>query len=174
MDSSRELEAQCELGGQHRCELEENLEILRRVPMFSGVSLERLMLYAYLGKRLCFPEGEFIFRQGEPVERCHIVVSGKVQVFREYPDHLVKVHELQEYDVLGGLAFLSEVKHLFSSKAVSPVEVLSLDRESLCRIIQQFPELTIRIADTIFRRLMSMVDKLLESQAHECIYRAPE
>jgi CRP-like cAMP-binding protein len=150
--------------------MDENLEILRNTQVFSGIPLDRLIVYAYMAKRRHFKEGEYVLRQGQPVDHCQILIAGRAEVFREYADHLVKLHELRHHDLLGGLAFLTDIKHLFTVKAVTPVETLSLDRESLSKIIRQFPETTIKIAEVIFKRFSKMVDKLMEQQVHECVY----
>jgi CRP-like cAMP-binding protein len=170
MDSSRDLEFQCKLGEEYRCELEDNLEILRQVALFSAMPLDRLMLFSYLCRRVCFREGEFIFRQRDPIENCYIITSGTVHVFREFDDHMVKLHELEPYEIMGGLAFLSDIKHMFSVKAATHVECLVWNRESLRKIIEQFPQMTINIVDVLFKRLFRMMETLMDKHAHECVY----
>ena len=171
MDLSREHELQCEIGEGYQCDLDQSLEVLRQVPVFAVLPMERLMLCAYMSKHFHFKEGDLILLQGSPVELCHIIISGKALVFREYEDHLVPLHELQEFDILGGLAFLPDLKHIFSVKALTDVECLTLEQESFRKIIQQFPEMTVSISEVMFKRILQMVDRLLESHVHTCVYR---
>ena len=72
-----------------RCELDDNLNILRRVPVFSSIPIERLKLYAYLSKRMRYRAGEFVFRQWESGNRGYIVIRGKAQVIRELKDRSI-------------------------------------------------------------------------------------
>lgn len=153
-----------------RCELEENLEILRRVPILSAIPLQRLKLYAYLARRVSYNPGQFIFRQREPGDRGYVIISGRVQVVREFPDHSVLLNEFKEGDFFGGLALLADVNRLFSVRAVSPLECLTWDRESFRKILVQFPETALQIMDMMIKRIIQMEEKLLQTQVHECVY----
>jgi CRP/FNR family transcriptional regulator, cyclic AMP receptor protein len=153
-----------------RCELERNIEVLRGVEVFSGIPLERLKVYAYLSKRLCYKPGDFLFHQGDADDRGYIVISGKAQVIREFKDHSVLLNELDEGVFFGGLALLSDVKRLFSVRAASYLECLSLNRETFRKLLIQFPEIAVKVLDLMIRRIVQMEEKLLQTQTHECIY----
>lgn len=171
MNSSREPEATtCPSHAGVRCELDENLEILRRIPVFSGIPLHRLKLYAYIGKRVSYPAGQFIFRQHELGDRGYIIVSGRVQVIREFSDHSVLLNEFKEGDFFGGLALLSDVNRLFSVRAVTCVECLTWEREGFQKLLVQFPEVAMQIMDMMIKRIIQMEEKLLQTQLHECVY----
>lgn len=156
--------------GGGRCELEENLEILRGIPAFSGIPIQRLRLYAYLGKRVCFSPGDFLFRQGDAGDRGYIVVCGAVQVIREFPDHSVLLNEFKEGEFFGGLALLSKIRRLFSVRAVTPLECLTWDRDSFQKLLLQFPEVAIQILDMMIQRVIQMEDKLLSTMSNECVF----
>jgi len=153
-----------------RCELETNLEVLRKIPVFSGIPLQRLKLYAYLCKRVCYRTGEFIFRQGDSDDRGYILVSGRAQVVREYEDHSVFLNELREGEFFGGLALLSDINRLFSVKAATDVDCLTLDRESFRKMLIQFPEVGVKVLDLMIRRIVQMEEKLMRKHVHECMY----
>jgi CRP/FNR family transcriptional regulator, cyclic AMP receptor protein len=153
-----------------RCELDENLEILRRIPIFSAIPLQRLKLYAYLSKRVSFRAGQFIFRQREIGDRGYIIVSGRVQVIREFPDHSVLLNEFKEGDFFGGLALLSDINRLFSVRSVTSLECLTWDRESFQKLLIQFPEVALQILDMMIKRIIQMEEKLLQTQLNECVY----
>jgi len=153
-----------------RCELECNLDILRGVPIFSGIPLERLRIYAYVSGRVCYRAGEFLFRQGDSDDRGYIVINGQVQVVRELQDHSVLLNEFKPGDFFGGLALLSDIKRLFSARAVTYLECLSLDRESFRKLLVQFPEVGVKVLDMMIKRVVEMEEKLLSSQVQECLY----
>lgn len=153
-----------------RCELDDNVEILRNIPTFAGVPHHRLKLYAYIAKRQRFRPGEFLFRQGEPASSAFILVSGRVQIIREFPDHSVVLNELGENDFFGALALLSNITRLFSVRAKGEVECLSFERSSFQKLLIQFPELMLKVMDVMIRRVVEMEEKLLGSSVHECIY----
>jgi CRP/FNR family transcriptional regulator, cyclic AMP receptor protein len=171
MSLSREHDNVCGLDEQgSRCELESNLNVLRKIPVFSGVPLNRLKLYAYLCKRRCYLNGEFIFRQGEADDRGYILLSGNARIVREYEDHSVFLNELQEGDFFGGVALLSDVKRLFSVRAATDIECLTLDRESFRKLLVQFPEVGVKVLDMMVKRIVQMEEKLMQKHVHECVY----
>ena len=153
-----------------RCELDDNLDILRRVPIFSGIPLDQLKLYAYLSKRRHFRAGEFIFRQWETGVHGYVIIRGKAQVIREYEDQSVFLHEYQEGELFGALALMSDGIRLVSVKAVTDLECLTIDRKTFQKLFVQFPEAGIRMLDFMIKRITQLEEKLLQVKAAVCIY----
>lgn len=150
--------------------LDVNIEILRCVPAFSGIPVQRLKLYAYLSKRACYHPGEFLFRQGDSDDQGYIVISGRAQVIREYKDHSVLLHEFSDGDFLGGLALLADIPRLFSVRALTELECLTLDRDSFQKLLVQFPEVAVKVIEAMIKRIVQMEEKLLQAESHECIF----
>lgn len=156
-------------GMEYVCELDRNVEVLRRVDIFAGVPLERIKIYALVCHRRRIKKGQFLFHQGEPDDKAYVLIEGKAQIIRQYEDHSFIVHELHPGDFFGGLALLADVKRLFGVRAVEDVELLSIDRESFRKILRQFPELIEKILDVMIGRIVAMEEKLLERHIHECV-----
>lgn len=164
-EKAHELDA----AGRNRCELDENVDILRKVPAFSGIPIERLKLYAYLSKRMHYRAGEFVFRQGELGNLGYVVICGKAQVIRELKEHSIFLNEFQEGDFFGGLALLADTPWLFSVRAVENLDCLTIDRETFQKLFVQFPEAGIKMLNIMVRRLVQMEEKLLQAGAEECM-----
>jgi CRP/FNR family cyclic AMP-dependent transcriptional regulator len=147
---------------ESQSELEMNLEVLRQVRAFSVVPLETLRLYAYLCRRLCFPEGSFLFHQNDPDSLAYIVTTGHVQLVREYAAEVVVLRVLEPYDFFGGLALLADIRRLFGARAHTRVECLTLDRESFRRLHRQFPEVGIRVLEVMVKRVAQMESRVME------------
>jgi CRP/FNR family cyclic AMP-dependent transcriptional regulator len=170
MTSPAEREKGCDLDAVGRCELDENLEVLRREPVFSEIPVQRLRVYAYLSRRMRYRTGEFLFRQGDRDSRGYILIGGRAQVIREYKEQSLILNELKEGEFFGGLALLADVQRLFSVRAVTAVECLTVDRESFRKLIVQFPEVAIKAIDMMVKRIVQMEEKLLELKVYECLY----
>ncbi len=151
------------------CELDDNVEWLRKTDIFSTIPLERLRIYALMCNRRRFRQGDFLFRQGQPDDKGYLILSGKVQMVREYRDHSVIVQDLEPGAFFGGLALLADIRRLFGARAATDVEVLYIDRETFRKILRQFPELTEKILDVMIKRIVSMEEKILEKHLHECV-----
>jgi len=156
--------------GRSRCALDKNLDILRRVPIFSGIPIEQLKLYAYLSNRSHYRAGEFVFRQWESGDLGYVVIQGKAQVIRELKDHSIFLNEFKEGDFFGALALFPDTFRLFSVKAVTDLECLTIDRETFQKLFLQFPEVGIKMLNFMIKRLVQMEEKLLQAKSDECMY----
>ncbi|MGQ9485638.1 MAG: Crp/Fnr family transcriptional regulator [Desulfosoma sp.] len=166
---NRSQETGCgKLTQTYTCELDDNLEWLRRTNVFSSIPLERLRLYALMCSRRRFRRGEFLFQQGQPDDKGYILVSGKVQMVRQYENHSVIVHDLEPGAFFGGLALFAKIRRLFGARAATDVEVLYIERETFRKILRQFPEATEKILEVMIRRIVLMEEKFLERHMHEC------
>lgn len=154
--------------GRGRCELDRNLDILRKVPIFSSIPIDRLKVYAYLSKRVHYRPGEFVFRHWECGNLGYIIISGKAQVIRELKDHSIFLHEFKEGDFFGGFALFSDAPRLLSVRATTDLECLTIDRETFQKLFVQFPEVGLKMLDSMVRRLIQMEEKLMQAKADEC------
>ncbi len=170
MNSRTDHLNECSPVGGNRCELEENLAVLRGVEAFSSLPIQRLKLYAYVSRRLCYRAGEFLFHQGASDDLGYIVIKGKLQIVRELRDRSVLLHELKEGDFFGGLALLSNVPRLFSVKALTDVECLVMNREGFQKLLLQSPETAVKVLDVVIKRIVVMEEKLLQAQTCECVF----
>jgi|WetSurMetagenome_2_1015567.scaffolds.fasta_scaffold02446_5 CRP/FNR family transcriptional regulator, cyclic AMP receptor protein len=166
----REKAPELDAAGKNRCELDKNLDILRRVPAFSGIPIERLKLYAYLSNRMHFRAGDFVFRQGEQGDLGYVVICGKGQVIRELKDHSILLNEFGEGDFFGGLVLLSDTERLFSVRAKTDLECLTIDRETFQKLFLQFPEAALKMVSVMLKRIMQMEEKLLQAKAEDFMY----
>jgi CRP-like cAMP-binding protein len=159
-----------DVNGRSRCELDKNLDILRMVPAFSSIPIERLKVYAYLSNRIRYRAGEFVFRQGERGNLGYVVVCGRAQVIRELTDHSIFLHEFKDGDFFGGFALFADAPRILSVRATTNLECLTIDRETFQKLFMQFPEVGIKMLDVMVRRLIEMEEKLMQAKADECTY----
>ena len=60
--------------------LENEVEALRRVPLFSGVEPMKLKLLAFASERIEFSAGQALMRQGEHGDAAYVMLSGEAEV----------------------------------------------------------------------------------------------
>jgi CRP/FNR family transcriptional regulator, cyclic AMP receptor protein len=146
-------------GREPRSELTEDLEVLRRLPIFKDIPLEIIKLYAYTAKRRRFRTGDFIFRRGEPSQQAHVVLSGEVRLFVEKDGQEVELQVLKPIGFFGYMSLLARFDWPINSQAISETELLILERESFRKILTRFPEKCLLIVE----RLVQMRIKRMEN-----------
>ena len=170
MNISEDAKERCDMEAPGtKCELSEHANVLRGVDVFSSLPMERLKLLAFLSKRVSYGEGEFLFRQGDLDPHGYILISGVAEVMREYETHSLILARLQAGDFFGGLALLSNIRRLFSARAVENLDVLRIDRESFQKIMIQFPEMGIRVVDAMIQRITEFEEKLFRTHVHKSV-----
>jgi CRP-like cAMP-binding protein len=156
------------------CEYQENLEILRQTYFFSGLTLESLKIFAYLGTREKFREGEFLFRQGEDDGEAFCIISGSAQLERRTDEGSRPIRLYGPGDFIGGLTLLGENRRLYSLRAVQDTVGLVLGREKFAKTLDQFPGQRARIFKAVVDAINGWEEGFLESMPSECAGCTPK
>jgi len=125
------------------------LELLRRIPLFAPLSppvIERLA--ANLVPHTV-PAGATIIRQGEPGDRFYVIVSGTVHV--SVDGQVVRHEEAGEW--FGEIALLRRVPRTAKVEAVTPTELVSLERRIFLEAVTGLPSSMEAADEVISQRL---------------------
>jgi CRP/FNR family cyclic AMP-dependent transcriptional regulator len=142
------------------------LTVLNKHPFieeFSPRDIEKLTAHA---RSVHFENGQIIFRQDDECSDFYLIVSGRVALEIEAPDHILRVQTLTAGDELGWSAILmGRTKH-FQARALEPVEALALDGAELleeCRKDKAFGfALMYRLLGVVSGRLQATRLQLLD------------
>ena len=98
---------------------------------------------AILGK--AFADGEIIIRQGEPGDCMFVVQSGTVEVVREEDGAPTVLAELGPNDFFGEMSLFERENRSATVRAKRDAHVLTVDRKTLFRRIQNDPSLALTL-----------------------------
>ncbi len=150
------------------CEFQENLSILRQIPVFSPLPIESLKVFAYLCSRETYKEGEYLFRRDEDDGQAYYFISGTAVILYEGEKGEEEITGYGEGKFIGGLALHGKVPRLFSMKATSEVICLIMTRDKFAKAMEQFPELVPKILHALVGRIHQWERKLLAGHAKDC------
>jgi CRP/FNR family cyclic AMP-dependent transcriptional regulator len=150
------------------CEFQDNLDILRQIDFFSGLSMESLKVLAYVCLRENFKPGDYLFRQGEDDGQALYIVSGRAELVHEDEDGSEVIREFGAGDFLGGLALLGQTPRLFSLRASENLTGLIIEREKFVSVMQQFPDQLGRVVRAFVDGVMSWEERFLVSRSKGC------
>ena len=100
-----------------------------------------------------YQDGEVIVRQGEVANCMYVIQSGKAEVVEEVNGKTVPLAVLGENDFFGEMAIFEDEVRSATVRALGAVRVLTVDKKTLLRGIQQDPALAFRILEHICHRL---------------------
>ncbi len=107
-----------------------------------------------LGK--VYQDGEIIVRQGEVGNAMYVIQSGKAEVVEEVSGKTVPLAVLGENDFFGEMALFEHQVRSATVRALGAVRVLTVDKKTLLRRIQQDPTLAFRMLEHICHRLRKL------------------
>jgi len=60
--------------------LHEEVDMLKRIPLFAQIEPPKLKLIAFSSERVAFDAGHTLFRQGDAANAAYVIVEGKAEV----------------------------------------------------------------------------------------------
>lgn|SRR5512134_2045746 len=123
--------------------------VLAGVPMFAELSKRYLRRLAADTDELSFAPREAVVREGERGETLFVVLEGEGKVVRGGK----KVGSVVPGDFFGELAAIDGAPRSASVVAVTPLRVLRLFRRHLLALLEDEPQVTLKLLDGIVRRL---------------------
>lgn len=133
--------------------LNEEVDLLRRIPLFSNIEPSKLKLLAFASERLTFREGAELCRQGDVGDSAYIIIEGSVGIVVSTPNGDARVAEARENDIVGEIAILCDVPRTATVVADRDVEVLKISKELFFRMVEEFPRMAVEIMRELATRL---------------------
>jgi CRP-like cAMP-binding protein len=145
--------------------LNEEVTMLRQVPLFAGVSPQRLKLIAFSSERVTYRPGDILCLQGDPGDAAFVILAGRAEVQVDGPKGRSRVAELGENAVVGEIAILCDVARTATVKALSEVEALRIGKDNFLKLLHDFPEMAIEVVRVLADRLSRTTQELAETKA---------
>lgn len=147
--------------------LKDEVEMLRRVPLFSKIAPAKLKLLAFASERLNCREGQNLFRQGDPGDAAYVVLSGTADVLVNADGGEVKVADVEQNSIVGEIAILCDVSRTATVRATSRLEVLKISKENFLGLMSDFPDMAVEIMRVLADRLNHTTSELTAARARE-------
>jgi CRP-like cAMP-binding protein len=145
--------------------LNEEVRVLRQVPLFAGVSPTRLKLLAFSSERVSYRPGDLLCLQGDAGDAAFVILSGRADVLVDSPKGQSRVAELAENAVVGEIAILCDTPRTATVKAATQVEALRIGKENFVKLMMDFPEMTIEVLRVLAERLTRTTAELAAARA---------
>jgi len=134
--------------------LRQEVELLRKIPMFANIEAAKLKLLAFTSERLSYADGEVLCRQGDPGDAAFLIIAGEADVTIETEKGPLTVATLGDQDFVGEIAILCDVPRTATVTARSNLQVLRIEKDLFFRLIGEFPEIAKEVMRELARRLV--------------------
>lgn len=133
--------------------LQEEVELLRRIPLFARVEPPKLKLLAFASERVTFESGQELFHQGDMPDAAYIIIDGTADVILENDRGRVTVANIGRNELVGEIGIICDVPRTATVQADSKLVTLKISKDLLLRMITDFPAMAIEIMRVLAHRL---------------------
>jgi len=140
--------------------LEQEFELIRRVPIFSTTDPAMQKLLAFSSDRLTYEEGQLMFSAGDPPDSAYIVMEGEVDITVPTPKGPLLVNTLTRNDVIGEIGIFGDVPRTATAAARTRVEALRISRDVFVNVIRGNPDAAIALVKILADRLAKTTAQL--------------
>lgn len=134
-------------------QLNDEVELLRKVGLFSGIESAKLKLLAFTSERLSFDKGQNLMQQGEIGDAAYLILSGEADILTDSGDGLVKVASVGRNGFVGEMAILRDQPRTATVTATTQVTTLRITKESFFQLIEDSPKIAIELMRILAKRL---------------------
>jgi CRP/FNR family transcriptional regulator, cyclic AMP receptor protein len=145
--------------------LKDEVDLLRKVPLFAHLDPAKLKLLAFTSTRMVFQPSQELFRQGDEGDAAYLILSGEADVVAETPAGELPVATVGQNAVVGEIAILCEVPRTATVRAASRLETLKIEKEHFLRLIREFPDMGIEIMRELGKRLSKTTAELSQARS---------
>ena len=145
-------------------QLSNEVELLRRVPLFSGIDPARLRLLAYTSDVVTYEPGQVLVRKDDVGDAAYVIIKGDADVTVPAADGDITVAELHDGDFFGEIAILCDTPRTATVIARGELTALRIRKEPFFELMFQFPEMAVEMTRLLAERLTRTTAELVESQ----------
>jgi CRP-like cAMP-binding protein len=133
---------------------EELAEVLRRTSLFSGLDEATILEVVRCGRLRLFAAGQMIFLQGDPAKGLHVIVHGRVKVFKSSRQGRAQTLMIMgPGEPIGEVAALSGESYPATAETLERTETFYMPRDSFLDLIHSQPEVALRLLAALSARL---------------------
>ena len=144
--------------------LTEEVELLRKIPLFSAIDPGKLKLLAFASDRKIYNSGQDLFKQGDSGDAAFVIVNGTADVIVSNDGREVIVANVGCNEIIGEISILCDVPRTATVRATKKLEVLKVKKEHFLGLISQVPDLGIEVMRELASRLQKTTSELSQAR----------
>jgi CRP-like cAMP-binding protein len=134
-----------------------DIDVLREVPFFAGLSEEHLKLITFSAESRSLPEKLLVFDQGQLLHSAYVVMSGSLKAERKSA-HSGKLERrsIGPGTILGERALIVDARATESVRVEERARVLQIRKLMFRKLMQENPRIAITLRSRLARAVLEM------------------
>jgi CRP-like cAMP-binding protein len=133
--------------------LQQEVDLLRKVPMFANMDASQLKLLSFASERVSFMEGDRFIRQDEFGDTAFLIISGDAEVLAEAGGKEISLGSVGVHQVVGDIALLHSGRRTATVRARTPMVCLKLTRDVFFHLVKENPDFALSVMRDLAKRL---------------------
>lgn len=142
--------------------LQQDVDVLRRIPLFAKIEPAKLKLLAFTSEHLDFMPGDVICKQGEPGDAAYIILDGEADVVVQTAAASMRVAKVGPHDIVGEIAILCDVPRTATILVTQPLTALKVSKDGFFNLVTQFPQVAVEVMHELAQRLHATTTNLTD------------
>ncbi|MDF3152808.1 Crp/Fnr family transcriptional regulator [Mesorhizobium sp. XAP10] len=142
--------------------LDDDIRVLSAVRLFEGFTQEQLRLLAFGAENTRLIANHKLYREDDEADSAYIVVSGRIVLYREQNGERIPIGTADPGTILSELALIADTNRLTSASAEIDSEVMRLSRKMFRRILEEYPEIAVKLHQRISEEFQAMIRRIQE------------
>ena len=147
--------------------LNEEVEVLKGVPLFSKIEPAKLKLIAFTSERMTYGSGQEVCHQGDPGDSMYVILGGVADVLIDTDKGQIRVAELKKNGFFGETAILCDAPRNATIKASESLLTLKIKKDMFYKIVSEFPAVAIEMMRELAQRVEDTNHKLRDATANK-------
>ena len=140
--------------------LDNDIARLSRVPLFQELNTVQVRFLAFSAMHREPRVGEALFHEGAEAFSGFVVANGEITLSRGEGEAKQDLATCEPGCLIGELALFVEMRRPATATATLPTDVIEINRALMARMLDEFPELAIRLRAFLAGRLTATVSEL--------------
>ncbi len=131
--------------------------------LFSSLTAKQYEMFCKKGFKKHLQAGTFLFHQGDPVEYCFTVITGRLKLSKLNEEGKeVIIRYIDPGEVAAAIILLKDVVYPVTAESVGESEILAWNKSSLTMLMDSYPDITVNLLKIAFHRLDDIQQRYLE------------
>jgi CRP-like cAMP-binding protein len=145
----------------------------RKIPLFLSFSREQLEQIEKNSRKSKLKAGELLFYHGQTANHFHLLIQGKIKLFRLSASGEEKVIEVifPGQTFAEAVMFMNRTEYPVSASAVEDAEIHSFSSQTFMKILDQSPDVSKKMLGLMSQKLHAMLSEVDKLSLQKSSYR---
>lgn len=131
----------------------QDVEKLRRVPMFARLPKSKLKLLAFTSESIVYGDGEIMFHQGDPADAAYVIMDGEADILSQTESGDAVVGTLRSNELVGELGVLTNAPRAATIRARGELRALRISDDFFVSLVGENPEVALDVMRQLSAKL---------------------